>query len=434
MTELGTGFPLPLGQLPAGERDRFRQVCGLLARPRLEPAHAEAVHARLHAADWQPLPRLSATFALEPLLVHNAIQSGADGARLFGDSPAAPCLPRASYRSLATNYYLRRKALTDLFEAMAAAGIARLLLIKGAALAPLYPSPALRDMEDVDLVVEASDLPRAAEALRAQGWTHRPSSWAHPGGCLLDLQRADSLRGGGAILDRAQPHPTFGARLPVLLPRPADHLVLLALHAARHRGLRIWREMCDAQLLLDNGRRAGVAREALDIATACGAAPASAALLRLLNRWSCPVDALPDSPADGWNDALEEACNLHLAVYEQLMVDRISEFGFISVANLVLPFPRLVRASGRALRGIVSAGRRRTNAAAGVSQRDPQFGDLPPLDSFQRQWIKMRVLLHTIRRGQFRHYLRLLRQSDRIASVARKTTPAAGAVGWGDHG
>lgn len=93
---------------------------------------------------------------------------------LGGSSPrmAEAIVVRAAAAFAQTRY---RNAL--LFEeaasairALAEAGI-RTCLLKGAALAvTAYDEPALRPMSDVDLLVPALDLGRAAEALRRAGW------------------------------------------------------------------------------------------------------------------------------------------------------------------------------------------------------------------------------------------------------------------------
>lgn len=79
--------------------------------------------------------------------------------------------PRAGERQaeLKAQYLLRLHALDLLDEVLRDAG-AHALVVKGAALAPLYPKPWAREMSDVDLLIRPSDLRRVREALTRYGF------------------------------------------------------------------------------------------------------------------------------------------------------------------------------------------------------------------------------------------------------------------------
>ena len=68
----------------------------------------------------------------------------------------------------------RERSLDRLLQAFAAAGLP-VILLKGAALAHLiYPSPALRAMADVDVLIEGSDTARALAVARDLGYAFAP--------------------------------------------------------------------------------------------------------------------------------------------------------------------------------------------------------------------------------------------------------------------
>src|SRR5690606_11767473 len=156
-----------MGRLSGAERDRFLRLGGLLARAELTASQAERARDLVEAADWKPLPRLPVTYQLEPLFLHHAFNLGIAGTRLFNFETPSALPPPIGWRVLGTNYSKRQRILLALVQSFARAGIARVMLIKGAALAPLYSSPALRDMADIDMVVASADSPKACEVLRA---------------------------------------------------------------------------------------------------------------------------------------------------------------------------------------------------------------------------------------------------------------------------
>ena len=151
------------------------------------------------------------------------------------------------------------------------------LLVKGAALAlTVYPSPASRPMQDVDVLVRRADRDRVLAALAAAGGVvhldpDRPYTSDFLGETAV-MMRAGStplLVEIHTSLDNLVPRPIdeaglFARAVPapglagLLVPSAEDHALLIALHAAGHE-LRHCIAMLDLELLL----RAGVDLDAL---------------------------------------------------------------------------------------------------------------------------------------------------------------------------
>ena len=94
---------------------------------------------------------------------------------------------------------VRETVVDELLTAYAAAGVP-LLLLKGAALAHLiYPSPALRPMVDIDILVDAADAQRAAALARELGFTFAPGYESRFSGRMHHLPAATAHRAGFAI-------------------------------------------------------------------------------------------------------------------------------------------------------------------------------------------------------------------------------------------
>ena len=164
-----------------------------------------------------------------------------------------PPLMRGTYRKAWTQSQVRFRAVAGTLQALDAAGIPTAVL-KGAALIPAYGGDwGLRDMSDVDVLIGAAQLPRAAAVLADRGWqpgrglTHagvvarfadRRHSWnyEHPDGHQLDLHWHvfASSRGPGVdapLLEAAVPL-EIG---PVRTRRLCDaDLLLHVLEHARH--------------------------------------------------------------------------------------------------------------------------------------------------------------------------------------------------------
>jgi hypothetical protein len=119
------------------------------------------------------------------------------------------------------------------------------LVVKGWAIARLYPEPGLRHYGDLDLCVRAKDYFRAAELLERDT---TKEIW-------IDLHK------GLAALDHATERELFersilvpAGEVSVRVPSPEDHLRILCLHLLRHGAWRpLW--LCDVALALESRDR-----------------------------------------------------------------------------------------------------------------------------------------------------------------------------------
>ena len=85
-------------------------------------------------------------------------------------SPAMRAALRESYRATAVQNMVLLHELSGCLDRLAAAGVAAIVL-KGAALAePVYGSVALRPMQDLDILIHRSDLPRARAVVEDLGF------------------------------------------------------------------------------------------------------------------------------------------------------------------------------------------------------------------------------------------------------------------------
>jgi hypothetical protein len=145
------------------------------------------------------------------------------------------------------------------------------LLVKGAALAlTVYPEPASRPMQDVDLLVHVADRARVLAALAAAGGVvhadpDRPFSSEFLGETAVMMRAGETpfLVEIHTSLDNLVPRPIDEAGLfaravtapglpGLLVPAAEDHALLIALHAAGHE-LRHCIAMLDLELLLRRG-------------------------------------------------------------------------------------------------------------------------------------------------------------------------------------
>ncbi|MEO8377035.1 MAG: nucleotidyltransferase family protein, partial [Candidatus Sumerlaeota bacterium] len=137
-------------------RTRVVRLCGLLARPHINASQQGALRDLVTAPGWQPIPRLASWHLLEPLFVHHlkrVFGSEYDEAKFF--LPSGQMQPAPQGPDLVMAYYHRASILDCVLKAIAAAGIKKVMLIKGVALAPLYEAPATRQMCDADFVVSS---------------------------------------------------------------------------------------------------------------------------------------------------------------------------------------------------------------------------------------------------------------------------------------
>jgi hypothetical protein len=120
--------------------------------------------------DWQRVVELASIQGVLPLLAAFAQQTPL--------SDAMPVAVRHALDTRATAVTLKTRVVTnsllDLLKQFRRHGIEPLVL-KGPALASLlYPDPALRPCNDLDLLCPAHQLSLASSVLRAQGYLHRP--------------------------------------------------------------------------------------------------------------------------------------------------------------------------------------------------------------------------------------------------------------------
>lgn len=116
----------------------------------------------------------------------------------FSEARALAARLETDYYAAARRYVLQAAAFGDVAGAFTAAGLPHVVL-KGMALAePLYGNPALRPMDDVDVLVLRSHARRAREALEALGWRaaasfehdlgrRAASMFVGPAGLAIDL-------------------------------------------------------------------------------------------------------------------------------------------------------------------------------------------------------------------------------------------------------
>ena len=200
------------------------------------------------AGSWRPAPpllRLSSEKLAD--ILPTLLRTGAAalvGRRLRPANPvdAVAVGPWQDAFRLYTLQSLRHEAnVRKLVTLLRAAGIDP-LLVKGWAVARLYPERGLRPYVDVDLCVRPDQLPRATEVLRE-----------HAGGCgAVDLHAgvADlEDRTWEAVEARARPLPLGGLEVRTL--GPEDQLRHLGLHLVRHGGWRpLW--LCDLGAALES--------------------------------------------------------------------------------------------------------------------------------------------------------------------------------------
>lgn len=376
----------------------------------------------LQAPGWRPIPRLATFHLLEPLFLHHLLHAGLEERLVFrARAPGAAAPP--SFEQLALSYYRTRNLERELLDIIRSANAGAILLIKGAALAPLYPSPALRQMCDVDVVVARSAVGAIASALERSGWharRHRSSEvWEHgESGMLLDLQ-VPGGKLGNEIFASAVPHPAFDADAGVLLPRPEHHLVLIAQHAAHHGGDRLWRDVCDCQVFLerDGGRRTAILAQ--EFAERHGVLPPTVALLRFINEHCHPSSPIPFVYT--LTSRQEADRRRHQSLYEQLACDAIAPVALSLLRLTVRPLREHLRSAMHSLPSSTLRGK------AAWAEADPQIGTLPAAGTLARQLVKVRLLMELCRNRQLGRYLRLARlqgsiHRDKTIFLPRKIT------------
>ncbi|RME73596.1 MAG: hypothetical protein D6784_11700, partial [Chloroflexi bacterium] len=136
---------------------------------------------RLPAEAWDPLSTAAIAVGLAPLL-HCRLESLA-----VTPPPAARARLSLGYQAHAHRNQAIARQLTELLAAFSAAGIP-VIVLKGALLAHLvYPDPALRPMNDIDLLFRPADLPTAARVLEDLGYQGHHKSAGEGAGVVKHL-------------------------------------------------------------------------------------------------------------------------------------------------------------------------------------------------------------------------------------------------------
>lgn len=215
--------------------------------------------------DWDAVTAVIRGGRLEAITLHIA------GSQL-PEAVAKPLRQRARKIAFSAVYALREQP--RILGALNSAGVQRTVLLKGAVLGWLvYPDPALRSTNDLDLLVSRSDAQRAHEALLGLGYTEQ----------LLFPNRSASARqyhervywrdtAAGSFRQIVEVHTGFAQRFrhPVPYERlverahrfepaqayrldDADQLLHLAVHMAREQFLGPLKQLYDVHLWLSRG-------------------------------------------------------------------------------------------------------------------------------------------------------------------------------------
>ena len=156
------------------------------------------------------------------------------------DTPSGELLHQA-FRLLALQANIHQTKLQKLFRLMRAAGVEPILL-KGWAIARLYPQPALRPYGDIDLFVRPQDCGIAKRVIESEAAR----------GCWVDLHaRISELANSSAEDLFARSKLVWCGEEQVRVPGAEDHFALLAIHLLKHGAWRpTW--LCDLGLLLES--------------------------------------------------------------------------------------------------------------------------------------------------------------------------------------
>lgn len=190
-----------------------------------------------------PVLRLSVPQLEEitPLLLESG--AGALAWRRIRNSPFAATRPAAellqAYRLHAVQAALHENNIKQVFALLRATGVEP-ILVKGWAIARLYPESGLRPYGDIDLCVNAADYEAARNALRNSG--DRFPVDLHKETVLLDDREWEEIFG------RSQLIPLEDTTVRVLAAE--DHLRVLCFHLLRH-GIERPIGLCDIAVALE---------------------------------------------------------------------------------------------------------------------------------------------------------------------------------------
>ena len=156
------------------------------------------------------------------------------------ETPSGELLHQA-FRLLALQANIHQTKIQKLFRLMRAEGVEPILL-KGWAVARLYPQPALRPYGDYDLFVRPHDYVVAHRVIESEAAR----------GCWVDLHsRIDELADTSAEDLFARSRLVECGNEQVRVPGAEDHFALLAIHLLKHGAWRpTW--LCDLGLLLES--------------------------------------------------------------------------------------------------------------------------------------------------------------------------------------
>lgn len=178
----------------------------ILACARTDP-DAEAIRDLVERGpDWQGILRKAGRWGLAPLVYASLRQVAPFGGV---PKPVTECLRHLYHRD--TIHGVAKRELLRVTLLRFSEASVPVILLKGAALAALvYPSPTLRPIGDLNLLVHGHDLDRAGELLRGIEDMHNAIPYLAPGGfAVLDV-RGD-IRGRGGSADRL----AAAARIPI---------------------------------------------------------------------------------------------------------------------------------------------------------------------------------------------------------------------------
>ncbi|HVS82092.1 MAG TPA: nucleotidyltransferase family protein [Pyrinomonadaceae bacterium] len=156
------------------------------------------------------------------------------------DTPSGELLHQA-FRLLTLQANIQQTKVQKIFRLMRAAGVEPILL-KGWAIARLFPQPALRPYGDIDLFVRPQDCGIAKRVIESEAAR----------GCWVDLHAGISeLADSSAEELFARSKLVWCGEVQVRVPGGEDHFALLAIHLLKHGAWRpTW--LCDLGLLLES--------------------------------------------------------------------------------------------------------------------------------------------------------------------------------------
>jgi len=316
-----------------------------------------------------------------------------------------------------SSYLRRRKILGQVLEALKGELTERPMIIKGASLASLYETPAVRMMCDIDLVLPPTEVKRFREAMEALGWKamrHVASTvWRDEvSGLLIDVQvprSAEALK----LYRVAQEWDEFPG---AVRPRFQDHAVIVARHCAHDGGGRIWRDMADMWAVAEESEESN--EEFCELVYMEAHDPEIRGVLnaffRFMNRWSgfdsCGRESTPVTVEI--EKTLDE-------VYRCCAADPLPPV----MLNLLRTTPSSLRQRVASVRSLLfedGEGRKQGDGEQVVwMERDPSMGDLPAPGKLSRAWLKLKLVFALAMKGQLVRYISLMRMQNR-ASLHRK--------------